>query len=350
MKIFDQDINDVVQADFIPWEELKGRSVFITGGTGLIGYTLISSLILANKRKELNLKLYALVRNMDRAKDRFQNVLEQVCGSGEDVESETGFSRLAKKAGLYFLCGNVENEIDVEMNIDYIIHGASNTSSKGFVTAPVETINTSVTGTRNMLEMAKEKKVKGFLFLSSMEVYGYPEKGHKVTENEIGNLTPLDVRNCYPLSKQLCEAMCVAYSKEYHVPTIIIRLTQTFGPGVNYNDGRIFAYFLRCINEGRNIVLKTKGETERCYLYTTDAATAIITVLLKGADGEAYNAANEDTYCSISEMAEYVAKEYGIKVEYEIEDEKKNGYPKTLYMDLDTSKLKKLGWKCRMGG
>ena len=178
-----------------------------------------------------------------------------------------------------------------------------------------------------------------------MEVYGYPAKGHKVTEDEIGNFSPLKPRNSYPISKIICETMCSSYTKEYGVPAKIIRLPQTFGPGVNYNDARIFAYFGRCMIEQNNIVLKTKGETERCYLYTLDAATAILTVLLKGINGQAYNAADEGTYCSIAEMAEMVSKESGIAVEFDIQPAEEYGYADTLYMNLDTSILKSLGWK-----
>jgi nucleoside-diphosphate-sugar epimerase len=124
-------------------------------------------------------------------------------------------------------------------------------------------------------------------------------------------------------------------------------LTQTFGPGVRYNDGRVFAEFARCAIEGRDIVLHTKGETKRSYLYTEDAVNAILTVLINGGVGEAYNAANEETYCSIYEMAELVATKcaYGkIQVKIEEEDTSTFGFAPTLHLNLDTGKLQKLGW------
>ena len=332
--IFKQDIETVVNADFIPWEKLNNKIIFITGATGLIGYMLVNSLVKANIEKDLNINLILLVRDRKKAENRFENVIDM---DGRHI---------------VFIENSVEGLVPRKLDshqIDFIIHGASNTSSKGFVTNPVETIDTALIGTRNVLEIAKEHKVDGFIYLSSMEVYGYPEKGHKVTEDEIGDLTPLDVRNSYPISKVMCESMCVAFAKEYGVSTKIIRLTQTFGPGVNYTDNRIFAYFLRCMNERKDIVLKTKGETERSYLYTTDAVTAILTVLLKGVSGAAYNAANEATYCSIKQMAEEVAKDAGVKVVYDIQDEKSNGFPQTLFMDLDTSLLQNLGWRAYGG-
>lgn len=327
--IIREDIECVSNAEFIPWDKMKGAAILITGATGLIGTTMIHSLNHANKTKTLNLKIIALVRDEKKAKKHFKDILDD------------GMLRLTE--------GTVEKLPEVDGPIDFIIHGASQTASKEFIRHAVETIETSVFGTFNLLKLAKEKSVKGFVYLSSMEVYGYPERGHKVTEDEIGSMTPLDLRNSYPISKIICESMCCAFAKEYGVPATICRLTQTFGPGVNCNDARIFAYFGRCINEKKNIVLKTKGETERCYLYTTDAVTAILMILLKGIPGNAYNAADENTYCSIAEMAERIAADGGIQVEYDIQNEAVNGFPQTLYMNLDTNALKQLGWEPQGG-
>ena len=111
----------------------------------------------------------------------------------------------------------------------------------------------------------------------------------------------------------------------------------------------MFAEFARCAIEKKNIVLKTKGETERDYLYTDDAVSAILTVLLNGKDGEIYTAANEETFCSIYEMAKLVADMGGVDILIEEQDISKMGYANTLHMDLDTSKLRNLGWKPQVG-
>lgn len=329
MDIFAEDINNVAVADFIPWEKLSGKTVLITGATGLIGRTLVYGLHRANKIHGLNMRVLALVRDRARAEERFKLIM------ADDM--------------LALVVGSVENMPVISESVDYIVHGASQTASREFVNHPVETLQTTLNGTMNLLQVAKDKDVKGFVYLSSMEVYGYPEKGHKVAEDEIGRFEPQNMRNSYPIGKIVSENLCCGYAKEYGIPAMSIRLTQTFGAGVNYNDTRVFAYFARCVKEKTNIVLKTKGETERCYLYTTDAATAILTVLLNGEAGEIYNAADESTYCSIAEMAEQVAESAGIEVVYDIQDTVANGFPDTLYMDLDTSKLQKLGW-CPLGG
>lgn len=205
-----------------------------------------------------------------------------------------------------------------------------------------------------MLEFAKANPVKGFVFLSTMEVYGTPQTEDRITELHGSNLDTMVSRASYPESKRLCENLCAAYFSQYQVPVRVVRLTQTFGPGVEYNDSRVFAEFARCVVEKRDIVLHTEGGTKRSYLYLADACTAILTVMLKGINGEAYNAANEDTYCSIMQMAELVAKETAkgniqVRIEPNESLRKKLGYMSELKMNLDTSKLRKIGWRPEVG-
>lgn len=305
--------------DYINWRAFDGMTVYITGATGLIGSTIIYAFLYCS-----NAKVVAQVRDKKKAQALF----------GDQVE--------------YVICKLNDKPI-YPPNVNYIIHCANPTSSSYFVNNPVETIQTSINGTNNILCFSREKEVKGFVLLSTMEVYGTPIKGHKVQEHEGGSFDSAVVRNCYPLSKQTCESLCSAYASEYGVHTRVVRLTQTFGPGVKYSDGRVFAEFARCAIEKRDIVLKTKGKTERDYLYTIDAVSAILTALLKGKDGEIYNAANEDTYCSIYEMAKLVAEMSDINVIIDEQDISDIGYANTLHMDLDTMKLRNLGWKPVVG-
>lgn len=299
--------------------------ILVTGATGLIGSTLIKTIFNCGIEENKNVKVIALVRSMEKAQKVF----------GIDYSNKH----------IKFVQGDVERLPDIDEDIDYIIHGANPTSSRYFIDSPVETLHTAINGTDNLLKLALAKKVKSFVFLSTMETYGTPRKGTKVTELDSGRFDTTVTRNCYPLSKQICENLCCSYYSEYGVPVKIARLTQTFGPGVDYNDGRVFAEFARCAIEHRNIILKTKGETERSYLYTEDAVSAILTILLHGENGQAYSVANDKTYCSIYEMATMVADKYGIQVEILEQDVASQGYAGTLYMDLDTTKLRNLGWK-----
>lgn len=326
-KILIEDFENILNMTCIKWELLANKTILLTGASGLIGSNIINTIIYANETRKYNIKIIAVVRDITKTLKKL-------------ITKELN--------NITFITSDIEEFKTVDGNFDYIIHAANPTSSKFFVERPVETINTAIIGTKNLLEIAKNKKVKSFVFLSSMEIYGNPKKGEVICEDYVSGFDSIVIRNCYPMSKKLCESLCKAYYSEYEVPTKIIRLTQTFGPGVEYHDGRIFAEFMRCVIEKKDIVLKTKGETERCYLYTADAVSAILTVMLSGNNGESYNAANPNTYCSISGMANLVADNVAngaIKVKYRLEDVTKLGYANTLYMNLVTSKLESLGWK-----
>ena len=332
--VYREDLEGIVQDRSIPWEELDGKTILVTGATGLIGFNVVSALLYYGMDRANPPKVLALVRSAQKAEHMFAAQMAQCAGA------------------LELVVGDVCSMPAVAGNVDYIIHGASQTASRAFIEAPVETIETALSGTKNLLELAKEKRVRSFVYLSSMEVYGYPEKGSRVTEDMVAGFDTTTVRNCYPLGKQMCEMLCSAYAAQYGVGAKILRLTQTFGPGVSYQDGRVFAEFMRCAMEKRNIVLKTMGETERSYLYTADAVRAVLAVLLRGEDRQAYTAANEDTYCSIAQMAQMVAAQCAggeIDVVFELEDVTRLGYANTLYMNLDTSKLRALGWQAKTG-
>lgn len=327
-KVYLEDIEKNVYSDKIDWKMLKDKMIFITGGTGLIGKLLVYTIAYANNIFNLNCKIIALVRNKEKATEIFKELIE------EDSKLE-------------LIEGDICNSLNyVYENIDYVIHAASQTSSKLFVEEPIKTINTAIDGTRNVLEFAKNKGVIKFIYLSTMEVYGRPDTDKKIDESCGNNLLTNEVRNCYPISKNMCENLCVCYSKMYGFSTNILRLTQTFGAGVNYNDGRVFAEFARNAIEKKDIILHTKGETKRSYLYTGDAVNAILITMLYGKNNEIYNVANETTYCSISDMASIVAKANNIKVKYDIEENiEKYGYAPKLCMNLDCRKIKQLGWK-----
>lgn len=302
---------------------IDGSTVLISGATGLIGKYLVRFLA-----QYCNCSIIAVVRDKKKAQRLWADLDDRM---------------------KYIHCDITELEKS-NLSVDYIIHGACSTSSRDFLIHPAEVIHTSVEGTRRMLEFARCNPVKGFLFLSSMEVYGAPSMEDKIDEMQGTNLDTMSVRSSYPESKRLCENLCAAYFSEYHVPVRVVRLTQTFGPGVQYNDYRVFAEFARCVIEGRNIVLHTDGATKRSYLYLADACTAILTILEKGINGEAYNAANEDTYCSIRQMAELVAGQVAkgaieVKIEPDNNSQRKFGYASELKMNLDTLKLQKIGWK-----
>lgn len=295
------------------------ESVLVTGATGLIGTALVRRFAAEGRR------VFAAVRNVEKARTAFAG-LAQV----EIVEWDVVRNAAPKPA----------------VRPAWLVHAAGETASKAFVERPVETIESVVEGTRHVLAFAREAGVRAMVFLSTMEVYGAP-RAARVTERDYGDLDPLAVRSCYPEAKRLAENLCVAYAHEYALNVKIARLTQTFGAGVKYDDGRVFAEFARAILERRDIVLKTEGTTARCYCALDDAAAAVRLLLEKGEAGTAYTVANEATFCTIREMAETLIAahpESGTRLVFDFAGADARGFAPPFRMNLDCSRLRALGW------
>ncbi len=333
---FREDLKYMAGVPFVPWEKLCGKCVLVTGGTGLIGFNVVALLAFLCLERGFSMDIVLLVRDVEAARRRFAGMLQ----AGAPI-------RLVR-------CAVSEAE-GLGISPDYIIHGASPTAGRVFAERPVETIETIVEGTRALLRLARRGASQGFLFLSSMEVYGAVRMEEPIDEQHEAAVDPMTPRDSYPEAKRLAEALCAGYATEYGAPAKVIRLTQTFGAGIRPSENRVFAQFLRSALRGEDILLHTPGGTKHSYLYTADAVTAIFAVLLAGKVGEAYNATREDTYASIREMAELVASMpelragHGrtISVRVELAADSGRVYPAESYMNLDATKLRGLGWQAR---
>lgn len=323
-KILEQDIETICSSKLIDWNKIDNHKFFITGATGLIGSLIVKSFIWRNINKNANIKMLLLVRNKKNAIDMF--------GCDNNIE---------------YIESSIEN-LKYNINVDYIIHGASPTKSKFFTQNPVETLDISILGTKNMLEIAKNNSVKSMVYLSSMEMYG-TMKAQNVTEEKIGEIEILNTRSSYSEGKRIAELYCYSYFSEYNVPVKMCRLAQTFGPGISKNETRVFKYFADCIINKRDIILKSTGETIINYSYTTDTILGILCILINGKDGESYNIVGEKTNMTILESAEWLLKEFENKNNRIIcECNQKNDFAPDNKMILSNQKIKTLGWKSKI--
>lgn len=305
------------------------RRILVSGATGLIGSALV------RKFSAEGHLVFAAARNVEKAQKIFD-------GRDNVKVIEWDVLRPLDVASLGVASGS---------GVDWFVHTASETASRMFVEKPVETARSILYGTENALEAARRLNVEAMVFLSTMEVYGTPVE-NPVAENDYGYLDPVAVRSCYPEAKRMAENLCVSYAKEFGVPVKIARLTQTFGEGVRWDDGRVFAVFARAILERRDIVLHTDGTTSRCYCYVGDAVTAIETILERGGVSIPYTVANEDTFCSVREMAETLCAAYpesGAKVVFDYSGGDVHGFAPTHVMRLNCSRLRALGWSPKVG-
>lgn len=318
------------------------KCYFITGATGYIGSQIIKSLIKSDDYQQGNVKVITHCRNKDKYESMYTHMnMENAYPLFSDIKDVKKIVDEARQVGY----------VD---NIDYIIHCASNTTSLVMISNPVETIDGIVEGTKSVLELAKDMKVKGMVYLSSMEVYGdikcTPES--RATEDMLGHIDILKPRSSYPLGKRMAEGYCAAYANEYSVQVKIARLAQVFGKAILPNENRSFAQFVRAAAEGRDIVLKTEGKSIGNSVAIEDAIEAIFFLLENGENGQAYNVVNENNTMSIRKMAELVAHVIGkdeVKVVIELEDSSKTGYAADTSLYMSGEKMRGLGWEAKKG-
>ena len=316
-----EDIQEFARS-FALADELADASFLITGATGLIGSSLISCLLALDK----GIRIIAPVRNKEKALAIFGDLSNQV---------------------KWMECDLASCNYDQAGKVDYVIHCAAPTSSKFFVDCPVETIRVIYEATASLLNYTHRQNVKGFVHLSSLEVYGSGLPDTKITEDMQGYWDVMRVRSSYPVVKRAVENLCCAYVSEYGVPVKVARLTQTTGAGIAKDDNRVIAQFAKLAARGEDIVLHTTGESARPYCYTTDCVSALLYILLRGKNGEAYNVANEDTYISARGMAEFLRDNFNPSINVKIELNDNMGYAPVSKLDLSTEKLRALGWQPR---
>ena len=315
-----QDIEAFVQS-FTLKDELKDCKFLITGATGLIGSSLVHCLLAIDR----NVHIVAPVRNKEKAEQLFKDNLGQL----ELIE-----------------CPLTTYNENIIGKVDYIVHCAAPTASRFFVEKPVETFDFILNSSQALLEYARKNPVKGFVYLSSLEVYGeILDDSEMINEQVQGYLDPMSVRSSYPMAKRAVENLCCLYAAEYGVPAKVARLTQTTGAGISRDDNRVIAQFARLAAQGQDIVLHTTGESARPYCYLMDCISAILFILLKGNPGESYNVANEETYISARGMAEYLKQHFSPAIQIRVELNGSMGYAPATKQRLSSQKLRNLGWE-----
>jgi len=311
-----EDLEDIAKRGEEHCASFRGKVFLITGATGLIGSLLVRSLYKINEKYDLGLQVVALVRNKEKARAMFGDLDVKVVTSGEEVSGA----------------------------VNYVIHCAAPTQSQFFIEKPVETMDAIILGTKEMLDLAKEKQVEKFLYISSMEAYGTIEKEQLVKEDDAGRVALNKTRSSYPLAKRTAELYTYCYSDEYDVNVSIVRLAMCFGAGLGKDDHRVHKSFCEDALNGRDIVVKSSGETIVNFVYSADAVIALLMLLVKGKNKETYNVAGDNNGLTIYNMAKYVAELGGVEVRKELPQGVSAFAPENK-MKLDVSKIRGIGWQ-----
>lgn len=317
----------------LPWVKLLGKTVMLSGATGMIGKCLIDILMQYNyhcdideSRPENQIKIIALSRSEEGARKR-------LC----EYWNHNSFR--------YIAC-DINQEIPECGCVDYIIHAASNTHPLQYSTDPVGTIAANVIGTKNLLDYAVTHETKRFCILSSVEIYGENRgDADRFGEGYMGYLDCNTLRAGYPESKRVGEALCNAYYQAYQLDYVIPRLSRVYGPTMLSSDSKAIAQFIKNAAAGEKIILKSAGTQLYSYTYVLDAAVGVLTVLLKGKSREAYNISDTKSEVTLREITEWLEADYGVNVIFNIPDATEQaGYSVVTKALLDTRKIESLGW------
>jgi len=311
----------------IPWDDLRNKTVMITGAAGFLAAYMVETLLYLNETRQLNVRVLAVVRNRQGFANRFSHHLA--------------------RPDLVCIEHDICTLMQIDTKIDFIIHAASQASPKFYATDPVGTLGANVFGTAHLLDLARRCHAEGFLYFSSAEVYGEPSQV-PTAETDYGYIDLLSVRSCYAESKRMGENMCTSWYHQYDVPTKIVRPFHTYGPGMHLDDGRVYADFVADVVNERDIVLKSDGQARRSFCYLADATAGFWMVLLKGKNAQAYNIGNPQGEISIRDLASVVAGLYPEKqLSVKFEQRKKSeGYLPSKFSVTcpDITFAKNLGW------
>lgn len=312
------------------WNLLEGKTLFLSGATGMLSSFLVDLIMRRNESTPAGSKcgLIAVGRNV--------------------VAAEQRFTRWFSAPKFHFM----EHDITVSLgalpcHADFFIHGASTSHPLEYSTQPINTVLANVLGTRNVLELAVKEPGSRALLLSSVEIYGENRGDTELfDEKYCGYLNCNTLRAGYPEAKRVSEALCQAYIAEKGVDVAIIRLPRCYGPTMKTEDSKAIAQFIRNGIHKEDIVLKSRGEQVYSFAYAPDAVLGMLWVLLYGETGQAYNLGNRRSDITQKELAGLIADYAGTTVVSDFPSEmERRGYSTATKALMDASRLQALGWQ-----
>lgn len=320
------DLDTVIES--LPFlSEFEKTSVMITGATGLVCSAIVDILIRYNETHENQIKIICPGRSHEKMMGRF--------GS------------FAKKDFFSFVqydATSTNNTIDIPS--DYIIHGASNATPNSIINEPVETILGNIIGLKQLFEFAKACRTKRVLYISSSEIYGIKKDNEAFKETEYGYIDLLNPRNSYSIAKRAAETLCISYSKEYNVESVIVRPGHIYGPTASSQDNRVSSAWAYAAAKGNDIIMKSPGSQMRSYCYCLDCASAILTVLFYGQEQKAYNISNRNSIISIRQLGEAIANAANVRfLSEEASSEEKKAFNPMENSSLNSETIEQLGWR-----
>ena len=251
-------------------------NIVITGGSGFVGSYLCEKLI--NDGHKI-----IVIDNL-------------LTGSRENIND------LLDNENFSFIEHDVQDHIEIEDKVDYVLHFASAASPKAYTEHPVNTLKAGSVGTINTLGLAKKHSAE-YLLASTSEVYGDPLISPQ-NEEYWGNVNPNGERSMYDEAKRFAEAAVATYSRSYGLKTKIVRIFNTYGPRMQLNDGRVVTNFIVQALRNENITIYGDGTQTRSFSYVEDTVAGIIS-LMNSTEYDVFNIGNPNEM-TVGQLAEKI--------------------------------------------
>lgn len=310
----------------LPWEQLSGSTVLVTGASGMLPSYCVYTLLALNDRFGAGITVHGLVRNEGKARHILAGVLD--------------------RPEFHLVVQDVSAPVELDGPLDFVIHGASAARPALHGADPVGTMRANLLGTLNLLDLCVAKGTRGFVLMSSAEVYGAQPAGTElIDEQSYGGFDILNPRACYSEGKRAAETISAVYQAQHGIRARIARFGHVYGPGMALDDGRVQADFAANVVAGKDIVLNSDGTSMRTYTYVGDAVAGMFYALLLGPE-TAYNVADPAGFVSIRELARLfteVRPERGLQLRF-TNDIDARAYSLVKGQGLDSKRLLDLGW------
>lgn len=305
-----------------------GSTVVVTGGAGLLLSPVVDMLARRNEITGAGTRI--------------------LCAGRWPSEVERRFGVHAASRGIEWVPYNATDP-DVRLpSCDFVIHGASNADPAAIVSDPVGTLLSNVNGVGRLLEHAKSCRAR-LLYVSSSEVYGTGLAG-PYSENDCGSISLLNPRSSYPQGKRAAETLCASYMSQYGTDIVIVRPGHIYGPTASLHDSRVASAWMWRAARGEDIFMRSDGSQVRSWCHCLDCATAVLTVLMHGEPGNAYNLGNPESAGSIANLGEILAEVGGVRLVREFAtDKQKAAFNPMSDSSLNVTKLLSLGWSGTWG-
>jgi UDP-glucuronate decarboxylase len=295
----ESDILEIVETTRDIHPLLSGKTIVVTGGMGFLGRYFCRVVEKLNESAlEAPCKLTLL--------DNF-------------ISSDQNDDFIRDHDNVRFLRHDIIQPLDYDgPKPDYVVHAAGIASPFHYRAYPLETLDVSVIGSRNMLDLARRNGAR-FMFFSSSEIYGDPDAVHIPTpESYRGYVSCRGPRACYDESKRLGETLCYIYHTHLGIETNAVRPFNVYGPGMRENDYRVLPNFASRLKADQPLQLYGTGRQTRTYCYITDAINGFFRVMVSGAPGEVYNVGCDKPEISVHQLVEIIKKVYDGDVKYKL--------------------------------